>query len=213
MVSTRSGLKCETPPHRLSSSSGSYDRHRHSTTTPKPHHGDRVSPHDLDCLGQFVTNRRRVPQKIQNLNLEVALHSMLLVLCPDKFVDRLCKKSPSSIDELCKRAKDHIQREEMSKFWNEVGQKRDKCEAHTKPNLHKLDKRHKPNKREPFPKGLRYPFGYPRHNIEDTTKYCRYHCGIGHNIKDYRALKDKIEELIQASYVAQFVKRPDNHQV
>ncbi|KAL5191252.1 hypothetical protein HKD37_04G010544 [Glycine soja] len=120
---------------------------------------------------------------------------MLLVLCPDKFVDRLCKKSPSSIDELCKRAKDHIQREEMSKFWNEVGQKRDKCEAHTKPNLHKLDKRHKPNKREPFPKGL------------------RYHCGIGHNIKDYRALKDKIEELIQASYVAQFVKRPDNHQV
>ena len=81
---------------------------------------------------------------------------MLLVLCPDKFVDRLCKKSPSSIDELCKRAKDHIQREEMSKFWNEVGQKRDKCEAHTKPNLHKLDKRHKPNKREPFPKGLRY---------------------------------------------------------
>ncbi|KRH32985.2 LOW QUALITY PROTEIN: hypothetical protein GLYMA_10G091500v4 [Glycine max] len=37
----------------------------------------------------------------------------------------------------------------MSRFWNEVRQaeqKRDKHEAHTKPNMHKSDKRHKPNK-------------------------------------------------------------------
>ena len=46
----------------------------------------------------------------------------------------------------------------------------------------------------------------------DATKYYRYHHGIGHNTEDYRALKDKKEELIQARYVAQFFKRPDNHQ-
>ena len=47
----------------------------------------------------------------------------------------------------------------------------------------------------------------------DVTKYCRYHRGIGHNTKDCWALKDKIEELIQARYLAKLVKRPGNHQV
>ena len=47
----------------------------------------------------------------------------------------------------------------------------------------------------------------------DATKYYRYHHGIGHNTEDYWALKDKIEELIQARYLAQFFKRPDNHQM
>ncbi|KAG5094520.1 hypothetical protein JHK84_050108 [Glycine max] len=41
----------------------------------------------------------------------------------------------------------------------------------------------------------------------DATKYCRYHRGIGHNTEYYWALKDKIEELLQAGYVAQFVKK------
>ena len=47
----------------------------------------------------------------------------------------------------------------------------------------------------------------------DATKYYRYHRDIVHNTKDYWPLKDKIEELIQVGYLAQFVKRPDNHQV
>ncbi|KAG4935918.1 hypothetical protein JHK85_050837 [Glycine max] len=34
----------------------------------------------------------------------------------------------------------------------------------------------------------------------DATKYCRYHRGIGHNTEYYWALKDKIEELLQAGY-------------
>lgn len=46
----------------------------------------------------------------------------------------------------------------------------------------------------------------------NATKYCMYHRGIGHNTKDYWALNDKIEELIQDRYLAQFVKRSDNHQ-
>ena len=46
----------------------------------------------------------------------------------------------------------------------------------------------------------------------NTTKYCMYHCDIGHNIEDCWALKDKIEELIQVGYLAQFVNRSNNHQ-
>ncbi|KAG5003736.1 hypothetical protein JHK86_027875 [Glycine max] len=42
----------------------------------------------------------------------------------------------------------------------------------------------------------------------DRTKHCRYHHNHGHNIEDYWALKDKIEELIQAGCLAIFVKEP-----
>ena len=44
------------------------------------------------------------------------------------------------------------------------------------------------------------------------TKYFQYRHGIGHNIENYWTLKDKIEELIQAGYLAQFVKRLNSHQ-
>ena len=69
------------------------------------------------------------------------------------------KKKPNSMDELCKRAKGYIDMEEMFRFRNEVrqaGKKCDKREEGTKTDSHNLDKRHKPNKRQPLPKGLRY---------------------------------------------------------
>jgi len=57
----------------------------------------------------------RTTIQIQNLNPEVVLHSMLFALCPDKFADGLCKKPPSSMDELREWAKGYIQN---SDEWN-----------------------------------------------------------------------------------------------
>ena len=94
----------------------------------------------------------RTTVQIRNLNPEVALDSMLLSLCPNMFVDSLCKKPPDSMDELHERAKGYTQMEEMSRFQNEVchaGHKFDKHEAHTKANSHKSNKRHKLDKRRP----------------------------------------------------------------
>ena len=131
--------------------------------------------------------------------------------------------------------------EEMSRFRNELRQarqKRDKWEGSTKTYLHKSDKRHKPDKRQSLLKWPRYERYTPlmanritileeAFNLEvpirlhptkplglglDATKYCRYHHSIGHNTKDCWDLKDKIEELTQARYLAWFVKRPENHQ-
>ncbi|KAL5142306.1 hypothetical protein HKD37_09G025514 [Glycine soja] len=159
---------------------------------------------------------------------------MPLALRFGKFVDSLCKRPPDIMDELGQRDKGYIQMEEMSRFRNEVrqaGQKRNKREAQTKADSHKSNKRHKPDKCQPLYKGPMYERYTPltanrtmilkeAFNLEtkpprprsDATKYCRYHCGIGHNTKDCWALKDKIEELIQAEYLAQFVKRPDSNQ-
>ena len=83
---------------------------------------------------------------------------MLLALRLDKFVDSLCKMPPGSMAELCERPEGYIQMEEMSKLKNEVRQvrKKHKCEANTKTDLHKSDKRHKPDKHQPLPKGPRH---------------------------------------------------------
>ena len=45
---------------------------------------------------------------------------------------------------------------------------------------------------------------------QDTAKRCQYHRNFGHTTKGCQALKDKIEELIQAGHLRQFVKRTRN---
>ncbi|KAL5179421.1 hypothetical protein HKD37_01G000727 [Glycine soja] len=71
----------------------------------------------------------------------------------------ICAKKPSSMDELHEQAKSYIQMEKMLRFKNKVQQARQNCdkkEGNTKTISHKLDKRHKPNKCKPLPKGPRY---------------------------------------------------------
>ena len=47
---------------------------------------------DDESLHKFIDRFGRIVVQICNLNPEVALHSMLLVVRPGKFVDSLCKK-------------------------------------------------------------------------------------------------------------------------
>ncbi|XP_068483112.1 uncharacterized protein [Phaseolus vulgaris] len=44
----------------------------------------------------------------------------------------------------------------------------------------------------------------------DTVKHCQYHRNFGHTTEGCQALKDKIEELIQAGHLRQFVKKIRN---
>ena len=63
------------------------------------------------------------------------------------------------MDELHEQAKSYIQMEKMLRFKNKVQQARQNCdkkEGNTKTISHKSDKRHKPNKCKPLPKGPRY---------------------------------------------------------
>jgi len=54
-----------------------------------------------ESLKKFMDRFGCMVVQIQNLNPKVALHSMLLVLRPGKFVGSLCKKPYGSMDELC----------------------------------------------------------------------------------------------------------------
>ncbi|KAH1194526.1 hypothetical protein GmHk_19G055301 [Glycine max] len=121
---------------------------------------------------------------------------MLLTLRSVKFADSLCKKPPSSMDELHKRAKGYIQMEEMSRFRNEVrqaGHKRDKYEGSIKTDLHKY-KHYTPvtaNRttilKEVFnlEVPIRLSLMKPPRSGSNATMYYRYHRGIDQNTKDY----------------------------
>ena len=61
-----------------------------------------------ESLQKFMDKLGRIVVQIQNLNPKVALHFMLLALRSSKFMDSLCKKTPSSMDDLHKRAKGYI---------------------------------------------------------------------------------------------------------
>jgi len=77
---------------------------------------------DNKSLRKFMDKFGRTAVQIRNLNPEVVLHSMLLALCPTKFIDNLCKKLPGSIHKLREQPKGYIQMEEMFRFQNEVHQ-------------------------------------------------------------------------------------------
>ena len=49
---------------------------------------------------------------------------------------------------------------------------------------------------------IRLPLMKPPRTRLDATKYYKYHHSISHNIEDCWVLKNKIEELIQARYLA-----------
>jgi len=49
---------------------------------------------DDEFLWKFMDRFGHIVVQIHNLNLEVALHFMLLALRPGKFIDSLCKKPP-----------------------------------------------------------------------------------------------------------------------
>ena len=62
---------------------------------------------------------------IQNLSPDVALHHMVITLRPRPFVDNLCKKATSNLDELRQRPTNFMQLKELREYknqaWAEIG--------------------------------------------------------------------------------------------
>ncbi|XP_020224232.1 uncharacterized protein LOC109806270 [Cajanus cajan] len=73
--------------------------------TNRPHHITSTAlanlhQGDTESLRKFMECFASVSVKIWNLNLEVALHSMLMALKLGLFVDNLCRKPPNDMDDL-----------------------------------------------------------------------------------------------------------------
>ena len=150
---------------------------------------------------------------------------MVTALKPGPFSDSLCMQPATTLDELRQRATKYMQLEELKEF-------RSRAQAPDEPERRK--DRSKPThfgKPRDFPKGPRFtrytpltaersrvleeainadllkaPSRTPTPQSADQTKHCRYHLNFGHTTEDCWALKDKIEELIQAGHLRRFVQ-------
>jgi len=90
------------------------------------------SQHSLgerESLRLFIKHFSKVKLNICNLNLEVALHHLVIALRYGSFVDSLCKKFVTILDDLRIRAIKFMQMDELREFRNIV---RAKTSSHDK---------------------------------------------------------------------------------
>ncbi|XP_020224153.1 uncharacterized protein LOC109806183 [Cajanus cajan] len=129
--------------------------------------------------------------EIRDLNPAVALHHLTTALKPGPFANSICKKPPTDMDDLRRRADQYMQMEELAEFQNQA-----RAEVSAKP-----DKPAETNFRS-RPKEL-----IPR---ERPPRGPRYHRNRGHSTEECAALKDKIEDLIKQGQLQGFIDHPNS---
>ncbi|XP_027932692.1 uncharacterized protein LOC114188288 [Vigna unguiculata] len=203
--------------------------------TSKPHHLTSLALVNIrqekgESLREFMERFGKISLNISNLNPEVAMHHLVTALKPGPFVDSLCKKPMSNLNELQTRATKFMQMEELKEFRSttQLDTREKKYIDRERVLVPRPDSRFKDSRQ---PKYNRYtplvsnrarileealnadliatPQRVPTPPNADTTKDCLYHQNYGHTTEDCFTLKDKIEELIQAGQLRRFVKREE----
>jgi len=204
--------------------------------TSRPHHLTSIALVGIlqekgESLKTFVDRFSKVAMSIRNLSPDDAMHHMLTVLCPGPFADKLCMQPADSLDELRKRAIKYMQLEELREFCNqaraEAGGKRNKEEKDRQARPSQRNDRRRDNRDRPIRFSRYTPLTTERGRIldealnaklippprkvanpnnADRRKQCRYYQNTGHSTEECQALKDKIEELIQAGHLRCFVR-------
>nr|KYP56478.1 hypothetical protein KK1_002719 [Cajanus cajan] len=173
--------------------------------------------------------------EIRDLNPAVALHHLTTALKPGPFVNSLCKKPPSDMNDLRRRADKYMQMEELAEFRNQA--RADQSAKLEKPIEQTYRGRGKEIALRDRPvRGPKYsnytPLNASRAAIleqalaaevlavpkrastpprADTSKTCRYHRNRGHSTEECAALKDKIEDLVKQGKLHNFVDRPASY--
>ena len=91
--------------------------------TSKPYHLTSLALVNIrqekrESLREFMEQFGKISLNILNLNPEVAMQHLITGLKPCPFVDSLCKKFVSNLDELRTRATKFMQMEELKEFRN-----------------------------------------------------------------------------------------------
>jgi len=218
------------PPNSITDFDMLVDKFNTRFATSRPHHIGSIALINVrqekgESLRTFMERFGKLNLRIKNLDPNVALHHLITALRPGPFADSLCKKPTLDLDELRARAAKFMQLEELREFRNQaqIGENAEKGKGKEKNNAHQFKQReHKP------PKFAYYtPLNANRGRIleealsadlipslqrlptppnANTNKHCRYHQNYGHNTDECWALKDKIEELIQAGHLRRFVR-------
>ncbi|XP_017429290.1 UTP:RNA uridylyltransferase 1 [Vigna angularis] len=184
-----------------------------------------------EALRTFMERFGKLALKIRNLCPQLALYCMMTALRPGPFLDSLAREPTTDLNELRQRAAEYIRLEEAREL---IGNMR----AENSPTDKKAHDQYRHHKSLPRLKEIRQPrFNqYTQLNVTrlraleealnadliqkprklatspnaDMSRHCRYHRKYGHETEECVALKDKIEELVQAGHLRQFVQRGEH---
>ncbi|XP_020218340.1 uncharacterized protein LOC109801634 [Cajanus cajan] len=171
--------------------------------TSRPHHVTSVALASLrqgddESLRAFMERFASISVKIHNLNPEVALHAMLMALKPGPFVRGKSQAKPDNGHKDKMKVTNDSQFKKIARA--NKGGRYDFYTPLNTPQVHILEEASNSNL-------LTLPPPGHTPNSADKSKHCRYHSNHGHTIEECRTLQDRIEELIQAGHLGQYVQR------
>ncbi|XP_014511822.1 uncharacterized protein LOC106770532 [Vigna radiata var. radiata] len=179
-------------------------------------------------LKDFMDRFQKTVRRVKGLSTELALQHVMPGLRPGPFKDSVCRNPPRSMEELRQRTADEIRVEDMKQSYRNELQE---AKAEKESRRDNQGGRSGGNKTRDGPRNPRFPqytqLNAPRARIlqeslsthvmqvpqqrptppgADNSKHCLYHQNMGHNTEDCVTLKDKIEEMIRAGLLQQYVK-------
>ncbi|XP_020239392.1 uncharacterized protein LOC109818356 [Cajanus cajan] len=187
-----------------------------------------------ESLRTFMDRFNKATLEIRDLNPAVALHHLTTALKPGPFVNSICKKPPSDMNDLRRRADKYMQMEELAEYRNQAraeqcGKPEKQPEQLYKGRGKELTLRDRPTQ------GLKYSHYTPLNASRavvleqalasevlavpkrastppraNVSKSCKYHRNHRHSTEECAALRDKIEDLIKQGQLRNFVDWPNS---
>ncbi|XP_068475223.1 uncharacterized protein [Phaseolus vulgaris] len=225
------GWFSDLPPNSITSFDALELKFTTQYATSRPHRTSSMSLLNVkqergESLRTFMNRFSKVCMSIRNLNPEIAMHHLVSAILPGRFTESLIKRPPCNMDELRTRATKFMQIEEHINYHRKTyAENTDKSKGIRPPTVPTNRERHRPNRGPRFHNYT--PLIVPRGKVldealqielipalrqsqtppnADTSKRCQYHRNYGHTTEGCQALKDKIEELVQAGHLRKFVK-------
>ncbi|XP_014523638.1 uncharacterized protein LOC106779933 [Vigna radiata var. radiata] len=187
-----------------------------------------------EALRTFMERFTKAVRRVRGLSVEMALQYVMPALRPGPFKESVCRNPPKTLEELRQRAADEARVEEMKQnYRREMQEAKDKSEGKQGQSQRPTGAKGRDGPRVPrFPQYtplnapwarilqealstqiMRAPQKRPTPPGVDSGKHCLYHQNMGHDTEDCMTLKDRIEELIQAGHLKQYIRNHQNETV
>ncbi|KAI3451162.1 hypothetical protein Pfo_007827 [Paulownia fortunei] len=173
-----------------------------------------IKQKDNEALRSYIKRFTAAALEVPSATQEVLSNALAQGLQDGEFFRSLAKKSARSFDDLLARAEKYINMEEAQQMKRDEGEsKRDRRESGKEREgfVRKL----KPEERPLLPhKGLKWSYN---HSIAPTKPksnlFCVFHNEYGHNIEEYRHLRDEIKRMIRKGWLDNWVKEEEEKEM
>ncbi|XP_014491061.1 uncharacterized protein LOC106753722 [Vigna radiata var. radiata] len=189
-----------------------------------------------ESLKGFMERFNRTARQVRNVDQRLIVSALTTALRPGPFVDYLYEEEPQSMGELQNKLAGFIRIEEGRSYRNDQGEEgttREKSGRDRRGEKRPVSGEHRMTVKRgaEIQRAQQYfhhtPLSAPRVRVleealranlltvarsptprgADESKHCRYHQNMGHSTEDCVALRDKLESLVQAGHLREFVRR------